>query len=777
MEFNIVSLHIRLIQKGKPGRNLNRNHIQRFVLRIIWSLLLVSLVLSDGGGAVTPVQAQRAGAGANTSEIVINTGKYQIPADLLVALQARLLELGDRSGNATSFGVGYYEEHVRWAWIELLVANGDDFKEAELGPSFQYFASKDESGWSVVFSEDDQEFRAALDAISREGLSLQDAQSLAGYYQLNRPDSSAGSLTGDLLFPWSSTQNSWRFSSYGYHAAGFESLGMEKNSEAIDLLPPASAQPARVLAMQGGTVVKKLECTWNTVLIVRHDGYPDPKRFLYLHIQNGTSPVGTGTVIQKGQYLGDLRTPVFNGYSSNGSCTSQGSGAFTCERDVNPSTQSLCSYSNARHLHLGFGTDRSIAIDGNVVGDLVLGATYKSSNLDTTVTSFDDAFAGPTLDARWHWYNEDSTHWSLTVAPGSLRIVTQPKDISGSTNTAPLLLQSLQSYIGQDFDLQTRVAIAPAADDQQAGLIVYGGYDDYVSLTYAYSGAPGFLFTRENAGASQSIAVPAPAGTNDIYLRIIKLGKTYFAYTGKNGTDWTFLGRQENVAITPSEVGLLAYNGANGSSTEIPADFDSFKFAAKLPVFGDVTSSHPYYPDIEILYANGLTGGCSLTPLKFCPDQIMNRAQAAVFMMRGTYGSAYLPPTDQANLFQDNWSPGTWAQPWAEAMRAINLTSGCKASPLLYCPWIQLPREQAMIFALKMKYGNDFKPPPATGNVFADMSNPNYYATAWAEQAYADGLIADCGTSEGKPKICPKTLATRGLGAYMIVRAKNLSMP
>ena len=81
----------------------------------------------------------------------------------------------------------------------------------------------------------------------------------------------------------------------------------------------------------------------------------------------------------------------------------------------------------------------------------------------------------------------------------------------------------------------------------------------------------------------------------------------------------------------------------------------------KGTTFSDVPSSHLYYQDIEILYANGLTGGCATNPLKFCPDQIMDRAQAAVFMMRGAFGSGYAP-NPSANLFQDNWTPGTWAQ-------------------------------------------------------------------------------------------------------------------
>jgi hypothetical protein len=192
--------------------------------------------------------------------------------------------------------------------------------------------------------------------------------------------------------------------------------------------------------------------------------------------------------------------------------------------------------------------------------------------------------------------------------------------------------------------------------------------------------------------------------------------------------------------------------------------------------FDDVPSSHPYFAYIEVLYANGYTGGCSISPLKFCPDKILDRAQAAVFMMRGANGASYAPhPT--TFKFNDNWSKVPYARSWAEAMRETGLTAGCQASPLLYCPTKQLTREEAMIFALKMKYGNNYQPPAATGTVFADMTNPSYWATRWAEKAYADGLIQACGQSNGKPKICPSTLVTRGLGAYMIVRAKNLTMP
>jgi hypothetical protein len=196
----------------------------------------------------------------------------------------------------------------------------------------------------------------------------------------------------------------------------------------------------------------------------------------------------------------------------------------------------------------------------------------------------------------------------------------------------------------------------------------------------------------------------------------------------------------------------------------------------KLQTFGDVSFSHPYFSDIEILYANGYTGGCSTSPLLYCPDVIMDRAQAAVFMLRGNFGSSYVPVTP-THFFGDNWVNAPWAEGWAESMFLEGLTGGCSISPLLFCPDEQLTNVQAAVFALRTKYGTSYQPPAASGTVFADLTDVSFWGTSWAEQAYADGLIPACGTSGGKPLFCPNNLVSRGFGASIIVKAKNLTMP
>ncbi len=218
-------------------------------------------------------------------------------------------------------------------------------------------------------------------------------------------------------------------------------------------------------------------------------------------------------------------------------------------------------------------------------------------------------------------------------------------------------------------------------------------------------------------------------------------------------------------------MGLDSYGYATGWVV------DNIKmYTCTANTFADVPASNPYYNDIEVLYANGLTGGCATLPLRFCPDQTMNRGQAATFNLRANFGSSYMPPTP-IHYFKDDWTKGPWAEPWAEGMRNTGLSAGCRASPPKYCPWDLIPREQAVVFALRMKYGTSYTPPPATGTLFADLTNVSYYATSWAEQAYKDGIIQSCGTSGGKPNFCPTVLVSRGLAAYMIVRAKNLTMP
>jgi hypothetical protein len=194
------------------------------------------------------------------------------------------------------------------------------------------------------------------------------------------------------------------------------------------------------------------------------------------------------------------------------------------------------------------------------------------------------------------------------------------------------------------------------------------------------------------------------------------------------------------------------------------------------PTFGDVPFDHPFHDHIMALWEGGYTAGCQADPPMYCPDQIMNRGMSAVFMLRGQFGVEYTPPDPPWDTFADDWSLSdiAWAEKWAEGMWEEGLTAGCLADPLMYCPRRELPRVEAAVFGLRMMHGVDYVPPPGTGTLFADMTDPGYWGTKWAEQAYLDGLLPACGLQGDQPLFCPDDLVDRAWGAYLIVKAKDL---
>ena len=204
--------------------------------------------------------------------------------------------------------------------------------------------------------------------------------------------------------------------------------------------------------------------------------------------------------------------------------------------------------------------------------------------------------------------------------------------------------------------------------------------------------------------------------------------------------------------------------------------------------FSDVPFSHPNWAYIEALWDNGFTSGCQAAgePLKFCPEQTMLRAESAVFMLRGKLGAIGTPTDAEPYVFGDDWTSIEWAIPWAEKMWDEGMTAGCQypagADPKLFCPYTLFTRDMGAVFALRIKHGSDMPVPVGTGQVFADMTDlvsSDGIGVGWAEQAYAEGLIPNCGIDpiSSKPNFCPFDQLDRSWSAYMIVKAKGMTIP
>ena len=114
-------------------------------------------------------------------------------------------------------------------------------------------------------------------------------------------------------------------------------------------------------------------------------------------------------------------------------------------------------------------------------------------------------------------------------------------------------------------------------------------------------------------------------------------------------------------------------------------------------VFDDVDPGDFAADWIEELASLGITGGCD--PDNYCPDQAVTRGQMAVFLLKTLLGAAYVPPPAQ-QIFED--VPANYfAIAWVEDLYNRQITGGCLAVPLRYCPEDPNTRGQMAVFLLK----------------------------------------------------------------------------
>ena len=152
------------------------------------------------------------------------------------------------------------------------------------------------------------------------------------------------------------------------------------------------------------------------------------------------------------------------------------------------------------------------------------------------------------------------------------------------------------------------------------------------------------------------------------------------------------------------------------------------------PTFEDVPFDHPYYPYIEALYQNGYVAGCSESPMLYCPERIMDRAESAVFIDRGNHGADFDPPDPTAIVFSDV-ALNAWYADWVHQLWGDGFTSGCKTDPLAYCPNRPHTRAEGCVFFLRMLNGAGYEPPPA-GGIFADVDYGNAWYGDWVDACY-----------------------------------------
>jgi hypothetical protein len=144
--------------------------------------------------------------------------------------------------------------------------------------------------------------------------------------------------------------------------------------------------------------------------------------------------------------------------------------------------------------------------------------------------------------------------------------------------------------------------------------------------------------------------------------------------------------------VTRAQMAVLLLKGEHGSAYLPPT-------CSPLGIFGDVPCPAGFAVDwIEQLYHEGITGGCSSSPLLYCPGESVTRAQMAVFLLRAEHGSSYTPPLC-SGIFGDVSCPGGFAVDWIEKLYLEGITAGCGGGN--YCPNAASPRGQMATFLVR----------------------------------------------------------------------------
>ncbi len=111
--------------------------------------------------------------------------------------------------------------------------------------------------------------------------------------------------------------------------------------------------------------------------------------------------------------------------------------------------------------------------------------------------------------------------------------------------------------------------------------------------------------------------------------------------------------------------------------------------------FADVPEGEWYTPYVERAYELGITAGCDVDPLRYCPDGTVQRSEMAAFLVRLVEGDTGLGPYQ--GIFTDV-PDGRWYTAYAERLYDLEITLGCGANPARYCPTGNVTRGQMAAF-------------------------------------------------------------------------------
>ena len=426
---------------------------------------------------------------------------------------------------------------------------------------------------------------------------------------------------------------------------------------------------------------------------------------------------------------------------------------------------------------------------------------------------------------------------------------TTPTSVSGTLNSAASTLFDLDFYAspacspGGFGEGKTYLGSASRSTDGTgnvaftvsltvpAGQVVTATATDPLGNTSEFSQCgsivPGFLEPDHGGATSDGNRVFEPGETTDVQSTWVNPTAVAFSgtgtvsgFTGPAGATYTIVDNHSNFPYiaADSQTGCgstpdcytLSVSSPGARPEARPAAHWDATFTETLTVplsapkvwklhlgdsFSDVPRNYLFYQKVETVFHNAITVGCTTT--SYCPDDLVQRDQMAIFIARGiAKGGANVPSSGTWNGNAYNCTSGgvslfSDVAPTAIACKSVhyiavkNVTSGCSTG--VYCPAQNVTRAQMAIFmakAIVAPAGGTAVPEtytdPVTFNSYScNPSSPNLHFTDVAisdsycrhvHYLWARNAVAGCSFNQ----YCPNGNVTRGEMAKFLGNAFGL---
>ena len=182
-----------------------------------------------------------------------------------------------------------------------------------------------------------------------------------------------------------------------------------------------------------------------------------------------------------------------------------------------------------------------------------------------------------------------------------------------------------------------------------------------------------------------------------------------------------------------------------------------------------------FYPFIESIFHNGVTGGGGCGVGQYCGDEPVLRQQMAVLLLKSAYGAAFTPPAATGAVFDDVAASHPFAA-WIEEL-APSASRRVARPPLRpysrpIVPASSVNRQQMAVFLYKIKWG-PFGVPGQCDDIFDDVPCSSPFAP-YIEYQFQSGIAAGCQTNP--PLYCPTDATKRKQMAPFLVKTFGLEL-